>query len=177
MRAAYTAKHDQGFTLVELLIYIMIFATLIGAVVGLAVLASSQKVASQIAADTNFQGEAAMALINQTVHQATSITAPSPGNSSSSLSLAMPSGSVNPTVFSSYNDGSTTRMRVSEGSAPVQNDITNGRVAVSNLTFTNMSLPSTKGSVLIKFTLTSKTTSQRQELQFSKTFFGASTIP
>ena len=76
-------RHQQsGFTLIELLLYVTIFATLIGAVVALAVLASSQKVNSQLTADINYQGEATMAYITQTIRQASSITAPSPANTS-----------------------------------------------------------------------------------------------
>ncbi len=167
---------QRGFTLIELLIYITIFSIMIGGIVGLAVLTTAQKANSQLTADLNYQGEATMALITQTVHRATSITSPAVANTSGSLTLVMPASSVNPTVFGLYNDGVTNRLRISEGSPAVNNNLTNSRVSLSNLTFSNMSLPSTKGSILIKFTLTYKTTSQRQELQFSKSFTGAATI-
>src|SRR5690242_19034031 len=113
-------RHQQsGFTLIELLLYVTIFATLIGAVVALAVLASSQKVNSQLTADINYQGEATMAYITQTIRQASSITAPSPANTSSSLSLVMANAAVNPTIFSAANDGTTNRLQVAEGSPAV----------------------------------------------------------
>lgn len=172
-----SSKEEGGFTLIELLIYVAIFASIIGAVVGLAILASSQKVISQNTADINYQGESVMAYITQTVHQSTSITAPTTGSTTSSLTLVMPSGSVNPTVFSANTDAVTTRMRIREGNPAINNNLTNGRVTLSNLTFTNMSNPSTKGSVQIKFTLSYKTSSNRPELQQSKTFYGAATIP
>lgn len=166
-----------GFTLIELLIYITIFATIIGAVVGLAILTTSQKARSQATIDVNYQGEAIMAMMTQTIRRSTGITSPTPANSSGTLSLTMASGSVNPTTFSAFNDGTTTRMRISEGNPAIHNNLTNSRVTLSNLTFTNMSQPSTKGSVQIRFTLTYRTTSNRQELQFSKNFTGAATIP
>lgn len=169
--------NQQGFTLIELLIYVSIFATMIGAIVALMILTTSQKVSSQVTADINYQGEAAMAYIVQTVHQASSITSPSQANASGSLTLGMPTGSVNPTVFSTFNDGTTTRLRVSEGNPGTVNYLTNSRAVVSSVSFTNMSLPSTKGSVMIRFTLSYRTTSQRQEFNFSKTFYGAATIP
>ncbi len=176
-RRIFRTRRDAGFSLMELLIYITIFSIMIGAVVGLAVLTSAQKVSSQVTADINYQGEAAMALITQTVHRANSIAAPAVGASGSSLSLVMGSSSVNPTVFSAFNDGTTTRLVVNEGNPAIQNNLTNSHAVVSGLTFTNMSLPSTKGSVLIRFVLTYKTTSARREFNFSKTFFGAATIP
>lgn len=168
---------QEGFTLIELLIYVAIFATMIGAVVGLAVLTTSQKTISANTADINYQGEATMSLITQTVRRATAISSPTAANSSGGLILAMSDASVNPTSFGSFNDGTTTRLRMSEGNPAINNNLTNSRVTVSDLTFTNMSLPSTKGSVQIRFTLTYRTNSVRQELQLSKTFYGAATIP
>lgn len=170
-------NNQAGFSLIELLIYVTIFATMIGAVVGLAVLTSSQKVSSQVAADINYQGEAVMALMTQTVHQANSITAPTAGSSGGSLSLVMANPSVNPTAFSAVNDGSTNRLVINEGSPAIQNNLTNSHATISNLTFTNMSLSGTKGSVLISFTLTYKSSSARQEFNFSKKFTAAATIP
>lgn len=169
--------NQRGFTLIELLIYVAIFATMIGGVVGLAVVATAQKTTSQITADLNYQGEAVMAYITQTVHLASSITSPTAANTSGNLTLVMPAASVNPTVFGSVTDSTTTRMQVSEGSPAINNNLTNSHVRLSNLTFSNKSLPSTKGSIQIQFTLTYRTTSQRQELQLAKTFYGAATIP
>jgi len=169
-------KNQRGFTMIELLIYVTIFATMIGGIVGLAVAASAQKTNSQIVTDLNYQGEATMALVTQTVHRASSITAPAVGNTGNSLTLVMPAAAVNPTVFAAFNDGTTTRFRVSEGSPAVNNYLTNAHVTVSNLVFSNMSLPSTKGSVMVSFTLTYRTTSQRQEVQYSKTFTSGVTI-
>lgn len=168
---------QQGFTLIELLIYVAIFATMIGAVVGLALSASAERVNSQVVSDLNYQGEASMALIIQTVRQAGQITAPTAGNSSSSLQLKMANSAVNPTTFAIVNDGTTSRLQMGEGLPAVANNLTNARVAVSNLTFTNMSLNGTKGSVRIQLTLRYRTNSVRHELQYAKTFYGAATIP
>jgi type II secretory pathway pseudopilin PulG len=177
MKLRRLRDQQAGFSLIELLIYITIFSTMIGAVVGLAVLASGQKANSQATADINYQGEATMALITQTVHQANAITVPAAGATGASLSLTMPNASVNPSVFTSNNDGTTNRLQMSEGSPAVNSNLTNSHVTVSNLTFTNMSLPSTKGSVLISFTITYRTSSARQEFSVSKRFMGAATIP
>lgn len=170
-------SRESGFTMIELLIYVAIFSTIIGAIVGLAVLSSSQKAISQNTADLNYQGEAVMAMMTQTIRRSTGITSPATANTSGALTLSMASGSVNPTVFSSATDAATTRIRISEGNPAVHNSLTNNRVIVSDLSFTNMSNPSTKGSVQIRFTLSYKTNSNRKELQLSKTFYGAATIP
>jgi type II secretory pathway pseudopilin PulG len=177
MKRRSPPNNQQGFTLIELLIYVTIFATMIGAVVGLVVLATGQRVSSQVTAEVNYQGEAVMAYITQTIHQADSVTSPTRANSGGSLTLAMAGGSVNPTVFSSYNDGTTTRLRVSEGNPGTVTDLTNARVTVSSVSFANMSVSGSKGSILVRFTLSSRTSSQRQEFNYSKTFYGAASIP
>ena len=169
-------KNQRGFTLLELIIYIAIFATMIGGVVGLALSATAEKTRSQVTTDINYQGESAMALMTQTIRQATAINTPSAGNSSGNLSLSMANTSVNPTTFSLAHDV-TDRLQMGEGSPAINNNLTNTRATLSGLTFTNMSLNSTKGSVLIKFTLTYHTNSARQELTYAKTFYGAATIP
>lgn len=168
---------QQGFTLIELLIYVAIFATMVGAVVGLALSASAERVNSQAVSDLNYQGEAAVALITQTVRQAGQVAAPATGNTSGSLQLKMANSTVNPTTFGVLNDGATNRLQISEGSPAVVNKLTNGRVTVSSLTFSNMSLTGSKGSVLIKLILKYRTNSGRREIDYSKTFYGAATIP
>lgn len=172
-----SARLQRGFTLIELLIYVAIFATMIGAVVAMTMTATLEKTRAQVTADLNYQGQATMAMITQTVHLASAISSPTAGNTSGSLTLSMPITSVSPTVFSLVNDGTTSRMQMSEGSPAVLNNLTNSRVVLSNLKFTNMSLASTKGSIQISFTLTYRTSSASQALQYSKNFYGAATIP
>ena len=169
--------NQSGFTLMELIIYIAIFSTMIGAVVGMALATTAERANAQIVSDINYQGEAAIALISQTTRQASTITSPATGVSSNSLSLTMANNAVNPTAFSSFNDGTTNRLQISEGSPATLNSLTNGRVSLSNLTFTNMGLPGSHGSILIKFTLSYRTTSVRHELNYSRTFYGAATLP
>ncbi|MEO8785419.1 MAG: type II secretion system protein [Candidatus Saccharimonadales bacterium] len=168
---------QKGFTLIELLIYVAIFATMIGAVVGLALGASAERINSQVVSDLNYQGEATIALMTQTIRQAGQVTAPTAGNSSSGLQLTMANAAVNPTTFTAVNDGTTNRLQIGEGSPAVTSQLTNGRVTVSSLVFSNMSLAGSKGSVLIKLTLKYRTNSNRREVQYSKTFYGAATIP
>lgn len=150
---------------------------MIGSIVGLALSTAAEKTRAQVTADVNYQGEAVMSLITQTIHQASSINSPTSGNSGTSLSLSMSNSAVNPTTFILTNDGTTSRFQIGEGAPAINNNLTNARVVVSNLNFTNMSLSGTKGSVLIKYTITYRTPSPRQELQYSKTFYGAATIP
>lgn len=149
---------------------------MVGAVVGLAMSASAERVNSQITADLNYQGEAAIALMTQTIRQSSGINSPTTGDSATSLSLTMANSTVNPTVFSTAQD-TTTRLTIAEGNPAIINKLSNGRVSVVNLSFINMSLNATKGSVLIKLTLKYQSASDRRELKYTKTFYGAATIP
>jgi prepilin-type N-terminal cleavage/methylation domain-containing protein len=167
----------RGFTLIEVILYITIFAMIIGAIAGLTIPTVSQRQKNEVITAVNYQGEAVLSLMSQSVHQASSINAPSLGASSSALSLVMPTQSVNPTIFSSYNDGATTHLEISQGNPAVNSYLTNSHVILSNLTFNNLGLSGTKGSILISFTLSYTSSSPLEEFSYQKTFSGASSIP
>jgi type II secretory pathway pseudopilin PulG len=54
--------------------------------------------------------------------------------------------------------------------------LTNNRVTVSGLSFRNMSRPGTPGTIRTQFTITLKNPENRQEFNFSKTFYGSMSI-
>ena len=54
--------------------------------------------------------------------------------------------------------------------------LTNNRVTVSNLSFQNLSRPGTPGIVSVQFTVNSINPENRQEFNFSKTFYGSMSI-
>jgi len=172
-----TKTHQKGFTLIEVILYITIFAMIIGAIAGLTILTVSQRQKNEVISSVNYQGEAVLSLLSQTIHQASSINAPSLGTSSGALSLTMPTQSVNPTIFSSYNDGSTTHLEISQGSPAVNSYLTNSHVTLSNLNFSNLGLSGTRGSIQISFTLSYLSSSPLEEFTYQKTFSGASSIP
>jgi prepilin-type N-terminal cleavage/methylation domain-containing protein len=169
-------QEDKGFTLMEVLLYVAIFSLIIGAVAGLAINSTSERAHNQIVADLNYQGESVMYTIVQAVDNSTSIDTPTLGTNSGTLSLSTADPSTNPTVFDAFTDSTTTRMQISEGSVPTQNFLTNSRVRLTNLTFTNNGVTGSKGSVQIEFTLTYVTNSTLRSFNYSKTFDGAATI-
>jgi len=176
--AATNKSFDEGFTLFEVIVYVAIFALIIGAVVGLAILATSQRQKDEVVSIVNLQGESVLGLMTSTIDGAKSITSPALGSSANAITLAMPPGSTNPTVLSSYNDGSVNRLEITEGSSPaVASYLTNSHVNLSNLSFTNKGLAGTSGSILISFTLTYVSSSNLQEFNYQRSFYGATTIP
>ncbi len=101
-----TKNHQSGYTLIELLLYITILGSLLAGISMYFVSSTSARVKSQTIAEVDRQGELAMETILQTIRGADSITSPTAGTTGSTLTLAVPSGLLSPTVFSHDGSGS-----------------------------------------------------------------------
>lgn len=159
-------RHSRpGFTVVELLLYVSMCAILILAIsVFLAVLLSA-RAKNQSAAEVEQQGARALGVIVQTLRNADNINSPAIGVTGASLSLNTYSGALNPTVF----DLSGGTLRVTEGTgSPVA--LTNSKIAISNLSFQNLSYANTPGLVRIQFTAAYVNGSGRNEYNYSRSF-------
>lgn len=93
-----TTQHT-GFTLIELLLYISIVGSLLIAVSLFFATTADARIKSQSIAEVNQQGTLAMDYILQTIRNADAINTPATGASASSLSLAVPTASLSPTIF------------------------------------------------------------------------------
>jgi Tfp pilus assembly protein PilW len=164
-------NHRHGFTLVELLLYVSMSGIIILAVsVFLAVLLSA-RVKNRSVAEVEQQGARSLGLIVQTLRNANVVNSPAVGASASSLSLNTYSGSLNPTVF----DLSGGVLRIAEGaSAAVA--LTNSNVAVSGLSFQNLSYASTPGIMRIQFTVSYINNSGSNEYDYSKSFSASAAL-
>jgi len=126
------SKHRRGFTILELIIYIVIFG-IIGTL-GAAVFSFATKSKIYIGELTEVQLNETQALsriVNQ-VHAATKIN-----SAGAALSLAMSSSTNNPTVFSLSNGAIL--MQQGSGAAAA---ITPSSIIISNLSFTSITNPS-----------------------------------
>jgi type II secretory pathway pseudopilin PulG len=160
-----THHRQQGYTLIELLLYVAMIGTLLTSVTYFFGVVVDARVKNQTVTEVNDQGTALMDYVTQTIRNATSITAPTTGVSAASLTLVVPTGSLSPTVF---NMNSTT-MQVKEGAGSVL-PLTNDKVQLSGLTFKNLSRASTPGSVQVSFTLSRVNANNRNEYDYQKTF-------
>lgn len=158
-------QYEQGYTLIELLLYVVIVGVLLTTVVYFFGVVVEARVKNQTILEVNEQGTAAMDYITQTIRNATSITAPTIGTTGPSLTLVVPTGSLSPTVFNL----SGTTLQVKEGTAATV-PLTNNKLLVSGLTFKNLSRPSTPGSVQVSFTLARVNPNNRNEYDYQKTF-------
>jgi len=161
----------KGFTLVEMLLYLAILSVVILSFSSFLFLSYTSRSKAATIAEIEQQGSQTMSLITQNIRNAASITAPAGGVSASSLTLTEYTGAVSPTVF----DQSGNTMRITEDTTAAVN-ITSNRVVVSNLSFRNLSRPSTPGVIQIKFTLTHINPDNRGEYSYSKNFTSTASL-
>ncbi len=155
-----------GFTLIEILLYIAISATLISIISFFVITSIQARVKNQVIAEINSEGIFVSQLISQIIRNAQNINSPVIASSASSLSLDVNNASLSPTIF----DVASSRIRVKEG-AMQEINLTSSKIIVSNLTFQNLSRSNTPGLIKFAFTLTYINSSGRNEYDFSKTFY------
>lgn len=168
MRKDTISTKQRGFTLIELLLYIAILSTLLGAVTSFLSLSLASRVKNQSISEVNQQGTAILERLATTIRAADSITTPVSGASGSSLALIVTNASLSPTIFDA-SASSPSAFQMKEGSSAAI-ALTNNKVAVSNLSFKNLSRSGTPGIVQISFTLSRMNTVGRNEYDYQKTF-------
>lgn len=166
-------KVPHGFTLIELLLYMAIVSTLLITITGFFALTAESRIKNQSISEVNQQGTAIMETITQAVRNASSITTPVIGATGSSLTLAMPAAGINPTIFDLSGSGGT--MQIKEGAGAALG-LTNSKVAVSELTFKNLSRAGTPGVIQVRFTLSRSSQNTKDEYSYQKTFTGTAAL-
>lgn len=158
--------NKRAFTLVEVLLYMSIVSVLILIMSAFLFLLLQGKTKFSIISEVNDQGLRATQTIAQTIREANSITLPAQGANGQVLTLAMTDGAKDPTVI----DSGGTNLQIKEGLGATT-PITNSRVVVSNLSFTNVSRPNSPGTVMVQFTISADNQSGRNEYDFSQDFY------
>lgn len=157
-----------GFTLIELLLYLAVAAViLLSASVFLSLILQS-RIKNQIVAEVDQQGLEAMHIITKTVRNSNSVITPIVGGAGPSLTLTVPVSAKSPTVF----DSSGGALRIIEGANGAV-ALTNNRVIINNLSFTNLSGTSSKDIIRVQFILTHINSGNRNEYDYQKTFYGS----
>lgn len=164
---------SKGYTLIELLLYMSLLGSLLLGISLFFVTSTTARVKNQTVAEVDRQGELIMDAITRTIRNADSITSPSTGATASSLTLAVPTTSLTPTVFSS--PAGTLQMTEAGGSAvALHNDKV--EVLAANLSFKNLSRSGTPGVVRISFVISRKNPNNRNEYSYQKTFTGTAAL-
>jgi len=164
-------KNNQGFTLVELLLYIGVVTIIISGVTGLAFLMLQARVKTQAMNEINYQGEKIVRMINQTIRNGDAIDSPSKNSFSNSISVDTYDQANSPTVFNL----SGQRMTVREGTSG-EIYLTNNRIIISDLNFQNNGLENAPDSVQFQFKIDYYNPEGRSEYNYSKIFYGGASI-
>ncbi|QQS60850.1 MAG: prepilin-type N-terminal cleavage/methylation domain-containing protein [Candidatus Moraniibacteriota bacterium] len=160
--------NKKGISLIELLIYIAIMGILLTSIVSFITVNENMKKRNQAISEVEIQGWEAMRFITKSIKNAQSITGPIFGENSAVLTLVVDDVTKSPTIF----DLNAGALRIKEGlSDPVT--LTDSRMIVDTLSFTNFGSSTTKGSIKIQFNGSYFDTSENTDYQ--KTFYGTAT--
>lgn len=141
---------QRGISLVETMIYVAIFSVFIIGLAQFSTMLTRARLHAQGALEVNDQGSQAIKLITQVLRNGSGVSGPAVGNSGSSLSIDTGIPATSPTVFSESGGA----LYVAEGSG-LPMALTNNKVVLSNLIFSNLSRAGTPNIIKISFTLTS----------------------
>jgi hypothetical protein len=134
-------------------------------------IATEARIKNQTISEVNAQGQFAIDTITQTVRNADSITAPALGASGASLTVAVPTANISPTVFS-LSAGTLTSKEGTAAAIP----LTNSDVTVTAFTIKNVSKSGTAGAVQISLTLSRVNSGGRSEYNFTRTFTATASV-
>jgi Tfp pilus assembly protein PilW len=164
-------KNIEGFSLIETIVYVAIFSVFIIGVVSFLSGISETRLRNQTVLEINDQGSKVMKTITQVLRNGTNVNSPTISNTAFNLNVVTGLPMTNPTIFSE-NDGV---LYITEGvGLPVA--LTNNKVVVSALSFSNLSRPDTPNIIKISFTLTSVNTASNTGDKYSFTFNGSGAL-
>jgi type II secretory pathway pseudopilin PulG len=156
---------SYGYTLVELLLYVVVVSSLLGAVSFFFSVAVDARIKAETITEVDDQGNALMDDMTRTIRNASSVNSPAAGSNASSVSLVVPTPLLSPTVYSLVG----TTLKVTEGAAAAVS-LTNSNVDVSGLNFNNLTRSGTPGIIQINFTVSRVNPGNRNVFEYQKTF-------
>ncbi|MCX6716846.1 MAG: prepilin-type N-terminal cleavage/methylation domain-containing protein [Candidatus Taylorbacteria bacterium] len=162
---------QNGFTLIETLIYVAIFSVFMVTIGMFATFIINSRLNNQIIFEINDQGNEAMGGITQSIRNATTVNSPGVSGTANSLSINTALASTTPTVFSLASGV----LYIKEGTGSLV-PLTNGEISVTNLIFSNLSQSLKPNTIQIRFTATDLATSTRLAGHFTSDFYGSASL-
>jgi type II secretory pathway pseudopilin PulG len=160
---SYLKNKSQGFTLLELVLYVAIAAVVLGAISSLIFILWQARIKNKVVSEVEQQGMFAIKYLTNVIKQADTVLIPTQANLSSNLELVSSSfGQVN--IFEDNG-----RLAVVENNGNTS-FLTGENVIVKNLSFSNFSRPQTSGLIGINFSLENKSSSVRFEYNYQSNF-------
>jgi Tfp pilus assembly protein PilW len=161
-------RRQEGFTLLELSLYLGLAGFIVLSLSVFIALALEARVKNQSIRLVNQEGFQTLALMTQTIRNATGVSAPFAGQTGQSLSLSVADPIMSPTEFSE----SSQNLYVQEGGGEAAR-LNSNQVVISGLTFTNLSQSATSSIVRIQFSLSRYNPQNKNELEYSRVFSGS----
>jgi prepilin-type N-terminal cleavage/methylation domain-containing protein len=155
----------KGFTLIEFLIYISIFASILVLLFGFFWDIIFSNIKGNVIQEIQENGNFSIFKISREIKRAKSINFPPQGSSGNYLSLEMTDSNLNPTVFDFF-DG---KLRVTQGSNPSY-FLTSDSVRVTNLSFSNLSFSQTPGIIEVEIEISSSNSLYQTSMIFKSSF-------
>src|SRR3989344_887051 len=157
---------NKGFTLIEILFSISIFALMIGGIASFWHLMIVSQTRQRVMSEVEQEGLFVMNVITQTIRNADSIISPSIGSSDSMISLDVSDAILDPVIFDSISGS----VKIKEGSGSYIS-LTSSHVILSHLEFYNISPIGSPGAVRIEMTLERANSDNKSEYEYAKTFY------
>lgn len=144
-----TAKNLKGFTLIEMLIYIAIFAIVAGLLIGILSTVTRVQNRETAAAEITQQLEFVMQNIQRYVRESSNIDIPA-GIATSTLKLRVNNSSTDPILI--FANASNTAIYIQQGTG-ASTTLTSNRVTVGNFSVTKYENPSGHATIQLDMTL------------------------
>lgn len=156
----------NGFTLIEIILYIGIVSFLLISIIIFLSTSLSSRIKNQTIIEVENQGKHIISIINQEIREAREIISPLPGSGSNSLNLISNNG--NNLIINLNNSKVTLTINTNE---PIS--LNNNLVAVSDLSFFNYSQTDNTHLIQTTFTINKLSSSTRQEYIYEKNFLSS----
>lgn len=158
-------RKQHGFTLIELLLYVGIASLVMLTITSFLMLIVNARIKNQTLTEVELQGAQTIEAITQLIRNSEDVSTPAVGTSGNTLTLTMADAAVDPTTIAL----SSGTIEITEGASPTA-QLTNSRVTISNLTFTNLSRDDALDSIQVEFTLTHTNSSGQNPYDYEETF-------
>jgi len=158
-------KNSLGLTLIEFLIYIAIFASILVLIIGFFWDIIFGNIKENSLQEIKENGQFSMFKISKEIKRAKSINFPLLGSQGNYLSLETVDPSLNPTVF----DLQEGKLRITQGTTSPY-FLTTDLVRVENLSFLNLSYPETPGIIEVEMEVSSLDTNFPASMIFKSSF-------
>jgi prepilin-type N-terminal cleavage/methylation domain-containing protein len=164
-------KQKRGFTLIEVLLYMAVSSVIIFTLASVLYILTPAQAKNRTVIEVEEQGLFVTQEIIKRIREAEGVTAPSAGVSAATLTLDTASTSTDPVVFTL--SSGVLQLEEAGGGAV---SLTNDRVTVSGLSFSNLSKADTPGVVSFEFTLTHINPELRNEFDYEQIFRGSASL-